>query len=378
MSVAFASAARAEMASQIVSRPSPQYQLPLSWVGQTLRRAALDGLDVTGPFSTLAVGFSGDADEDRGLDPMECMLLCLSLVNSVDDELHGLTRSRMSRGTASMGARASASSTTLEGAITTLCRFYDMIGAHCRFALYRMSGGAVVTISTEPGDEQHRALIEELLAHTVHMHLSYFFGAFLPLTRFITSSSFHPAIDRQHPYLLCPVVAGKTSSLVFPVELLVARSRAVSVDHPLWEAARFWLARHPATMPPICEGDSERPATSALLSVLKQDDLPIADCSEELALTVQDLRRYLADEGTNFRQIRRAALVERARPHLIEGSSADDLAAALGYSDARSFRRALKVATGLGIADLRRDVRTAAPDRTLVMQSLHREMMRLE
>lgn len=165
---------------------------------------------------------------------------------------------------------------------------------------------------------------------------------------------------------------------MFPVQLLATRSRGVTIDHPLWEAGRFWLARHPATRTQISDGDPERPATSALLSVLKQNDIPIANCLEELALSVQDLRRRLANEGTTFRQVRRAALIDRARPHLMAGSSADDLAAALGYSDARSFRRALKLATGLGIADLRRDVSTSAPDRTLVMQGLHREMMRLE
>lgn len=355
--------------------PAFRYELPMSWVGQTFRLAAREGLDLTDSLSALDCDLTGG---DAGLGPAECMLLCLSLVNAVDDELHGLTRTRMSRGTAAMGAKASASSTTLEGAALTLCRFYDMVGGHCRFALTRSSGDAVLTISTERGDGAEGALVEELLAHTVHMQLSHFFGAFLPLTRFVTSSPLHPSIGRSHPYLLCPVAAGTTSSLRFPVELLAAQSRGVIVDCPVWEAGRFWLARHPATNNVISEHDAERPATSALMSVLKRDDIPIADCSAELALSVPDLRRSLADEGTTFRQIRRAALVERARPHLLSGGSMDDLAAALGYSDARSFRRALKLATGLSIGDLRRDVQAAAPERKLVMRSLRREMARLE
>ena len=372
MSVAVASPAGASMAARSSSPAGARYQLPLSWVGQTLRLAARDGLDLDALGMPTLVG-AGD-----GLDPAECMVLCLSLVNAVDDELHGLAAARMARGTACMGARASASATTLEGAIATLCRFYDMIGGLCRFALDRTSGQAILTISTERGDGRQRALVEELLAHTVHMQLSYFFGAFLPLTRFVTSSPLHPAIGREHPYLLCPVAGGNLSSLVFPVQFLAARSRAVPVDHPLWDAGRFWLDRHPATRAPIRDDDAERPATSALLAVLKREDLSIAECSNELALGLPEMRRRLADEGTTFRQVRRAALIERARPHFVDGSSADDLAAALGYSDARSFRRALKLATGLGIADLRRDAHAAAPDRTLVMRTLRREMMRLE
>lgn len=360
------------------SGPSVRYTLPLSWVGQTLGMAAVEGVNVTDHLAALDGRLPDAPDLDVGLGPAECMLLCLSLINAVDDELHGLSRVRMSRGTTAMGAKASASSTTLEGAIATLCRFHDMIGTHCRFALTRSASGAVLFISVERGEGSHRALIEELLAHTVHMQLSHFFGAFLPLTRFVTSSPLHPSIGRSHPYLLCPVVAGRTSSLVFPVELLAAQSRGMIVDCPVWEAGRFWLARHPATSNAISEDDVDRPATGALLSVLKRDDLPIADCSAELALSVPDLRRSLADEGTSFRQIRRAALVERARPHLVGGGSVDDLAAALGYSDARSFRRALKLATGLGIGDLRRDAGIAAPDRGPIMRSLRREMARLE
>ena len=378
MSAASATKDRGSSANEAHADPDARYKLPLSWVGQTLRLSGLEDVDVAESLSALDLDARVSGTGDVGLGPAECMLLCLSLVNAVDDELHGLTRARMSRGTTAMAAKASASSTTLEGAVATLCRFYDLLGGHCRFALDRTADDAVLTISTEQGEGAHRALVEELLAHTVHMQLSHFFGALLPLTSFVTSSPLHPSIGRTHPYLLCPVVAGRTSRLAFPVELLAAQSRGVVVDCPVWEAGRFWLARHPATSGAISDDDAERPATSALMSVLKRDDTSIGGCSAELALSVPDLRRSLMDEGTTFRQVRRAALVERARPHLVSGAGVDDLAAALGYSDGRSFRRALKLATGLGIGDLRRDVRAAAPDRKLVMRSLRREMARLE
>lgn len=378
MSVAVAIRPSSEIARDPPPHRRAEYELPVSWIGQTLRTAALDGINLADPMSASGVSLRDASVRDAGLDPAECMLLCMLLVNAVDDELHGLTRSRMSRGTASMGARATLSARTLEGAINTLCRFYDMIGGTCRFSLRRTADQAVLTIRTDRGDKGQRALIEELLAHTVHMQFSYFFGALLPLTRFVTPVPHHPAMDRRHPYLLCPVAVGPNTSLVFPAALLTAQSRAVAVDHPLWEAGRFWLARHPATGNPITGDDSERPVSAALLGVLMREDISIADCSAELAFSLLDLRRDLASEGTSFRQIRRTALIERARPRLAEGGSIDDLAASLGYSDARSFRRALKLATGLGISELRRDAVVPAAERTELMARLRQEMLRLE
>ncbi|WP_174278281.1 AraC family transcriptional regulator [Sphingomonas bacterium] len=338
----------------------------------------MDGISIAGALATLGVDVEEDPTRDSGLDPAECMLLCMLLVNAVDDELHGLTASRMVCGTASMGARAIASARTLEDAIRTLCRFYHMIGGTCSFSLQCASGEATLTIRAERGKGDQRAFIEELLAHTAHIQLSYFFGALLPLTRFVTSTSRHPHVGRRHPYFLCPTVTGLTTTLAFPVELLTAQSRGLTVDYPLWEACRFWLARHPATRVPVNDDDAERPVSGALVTVLRRADLSIADCSVRLGTNLVDLRRDLASEGTSFRQVRQTALIERARPHLLAGCSVDDLAAALGYSDARSFRRALKLATGLSISDMRRDAQATVADRTPLMTRLRGEILRLD
>jgi methylphosphotriester-DNA--protein-cysteine methyltransferase len=84
-----------------------------------------------------------------------------------------------------------------------------------------------------------------------------------------------------------------------------------------------------------------------------EPDRVFEECSTALGLTPAELRQGLWREGASFRRLRRAALVARARPHLLAGDGIDDRADALGYSDGRSFRRALKAATGLGIAELR-------------------------
>ena len=306
------------------------------------------------------------------------MLLCMLLVNAVDDELHGVARRRMSRGTAAMGARAMASAPELETAVKTLARFYDMIGGLCRFDLSCEHGEARVRIAAERGDRDQRALVEELLAHMLHIQFSFYLGELLPLSRLTTSTPRHPALGRRHPHLLCPVVSGDTTVLIFPAALLARRQRGTVVDKPLWDADRFWLARHPATRPPLGPGDSERLISAALLSLLTRQDAAVAACAAALGLSLSDLRHALSGEGSCFRQIRRDALVERSRPTLTAGGSADDLACALGYSDARSFRRALKLATGLGIAELRREAELPVVANDEVIARLREETLRLE
>ena len=353
------------------------YAMPLSWIGQTARLAARDGVRVG--VAMAAVGVTIDeAPEDAAIGTAESMLLCMLLVNAVDDELHGVARRRMSRGTAAMGARAMASAADLETAVGTLARFYDMIGGLCRFDLHCERGEAKVRIVAERGDRDHRALVEELLAHMLHIQFSFYLGELLPLSRLTTSTPRHPALGRRHPHLLCPVVTGNTTELVFPAALLTTRQRGTAVDKPLWDADRFWLARHPATRRPLACDDAERPVSAALLALLTRQDAAVATCATALGLSLADLRHGLSSEGGCFRQIRRDALVERSRPTLAAGGSADDLACALGYSDARSFRRALKLATGLGIAELRREAELPVAANGQVIALLREETLRLE
>ena len=86
---------------------------------------------------------------------------------------------------------------------------------------------------------------------------------------------------------------------------------------------------------------------------LQNANLPIEECSAELFLSVAELRRILKSEGTNFRELRRTAIISRASDYLASGLPTEDVAAVLGYSDGRSFRRALKLAGGESIKRLR-------------------------
>lgn len=82
----------------------------------------------------------------------------------------------------------------------------------------------------------------------------------------------------------------------------------------------------------------------AALEAGEHDQAAIA---RRLGLSVATLRRRLALGGADFRSLRAAALNARAQNLLGGGRGADDVAEALGFADARSFRRAFKAWNGV-------------------------------
>jgi AraC-like DNA-binding protein len=331
-----------------------QFQMQFAWIGQTAKLAARSGFDVRTPLAEAGVsGADGLLQDDSILDPAEFLLMCGLLINAVDDELHGIARTRMARGTHCMALKTMASAKDFATAIDTIARFFKIIRSFCRINFTSMRTEATVQISAEGGDTEIRPVIEELLAHALHIQFCYFLGFFLPLNRFQSPSARHPHMDSQHPYLLCPVRAGAVTSMVFPTAYLGLPSKAKIVDQPQWDSIVFWLSQHRAIAHPIHTAMGADALRKAVLDYLHDRDATLAECSADLSMSLGELKRGLFMEGTSFRKIRRAALIERARPHLVAGASTDDLSYLLGYSDSRSFRRALKLATGLTISELR-------------------------
>lgn len=62
--------------------------------------------------------------------------------------------------------------------------------------------------------------------------------------------------------------------------------------------------------------------------------------AREMAISVASLRRRLADEGHRFRDLDREVRQSLARDGIVAGRKTEDIASDLGYSEARSLRRA--------------------------------------
>ena len=335
--------------------PEQAHGLPFGWIGRTAELAEHLGLPIRKQL--LAAGVAKGATSitrDTLIHPAEFLLMAALLINAFDDEMHGITPVRMARGTASMLAKAIAGSRTLEDAVDTVVRFFDLIGSSCRLRVETSENLIGVVIHAEGQDESLTSLIEELVAQFLHHQFSYFLGFPLPLLALKTSALGHPSSGQNHPYLCCPTYLGSVTSLIFSAHYMRCSSRVKIESGPLLDAQLFWLSHHPsqaAAGPASVEGLSLSGKITSFLSVY---DVDLKECCARLSLANRDVQRCLLEEGTSFRKLRRSALIRRARPSLVAGATTEDIAESLGYSDARSFRRALKTAAGLSISELRR------------------------
>jgi AraC-like DNA-binding protein len=82
-----------------------------------------------------------------------------------------------------------------------------------------------------------------------------------------------------------------------------------------------------------------------------------SEVARSLGMSVATLRRRLSNEQTSFRQIRESVRRDAANLLLLTDKSIDDIAAELGMSDARCFRRACSNWFGGSPSELRRERR---------------------
>lgn len=133
---------------------------------------------------------------------------------------------------------------------------------------------------------------------------------------------------------------------------------------------RHWLqvsmpAHNPSTAREVLalcreQMPAERPASEIVLAVerllrLQLADAPrLLDIAAELHLTERTLRRHLHDAHTSYKAIHDRVRRETAEALLRKpGARIADVGAAIGFRDAREFRRAFKRWTGLAPRELR-------------------------
>jgi AraC-like DNA-binding protein len=333
---------------------SVQPVMPFTWMGQTAVVAARRGIDVESLLinAGIAAGREG-IGPDTFLDPAEYNLMCGLLITSIDDEMHGATRSRMRLGTASMGVKLMFTARSLGAAIVTLFRFYDMAGGFCTVRLDQVEGAAIISIHADGEPSSLTHLVEEMMATHLHMLFSYYLGFLLPLDGLRTPARDHPSLGALHPFLRCAIWSGPATELVFSSAYLALPSSPRVSEDALVEANIFWTAQLAKHQGGEAFDETDARVSARVYRALLREDLSFAECCSDLAMGEAEVRHRLFAEGASFRNLRRTALLERVRPHLRASRSTDDIAFSLGYSDARSLRRAIKLAAGVSVSDLR-------------------------
>jgi AraC-like DNA-binding protein len=292
--------------------------------------------------------------------------MCVGIMNLVDDEIHAVSRNKTRRGTAAMGLRVIASAQSLRTAIEALAKFYTMIGQSDKITLVTSGPNTRLQVSEDISDPGLSATVQEMIAVSLHCQFSFILDRLLPLSAFLTHGD-HPYLDRVHPYLGCPVLRGSRTALVFPTACLDMPPVAKIGEAPVTEAVLQWLKQLDArTLKPFGEHDLKS-VSAAVYERLRKRDLSYAECSAELRLPNDELRRALMAEGSGYRRLRHSAILERLRPHLLSGACLDDVAAEMGFSDARSLRRSVRSASGLSMTELRKTICITDPSDDLLM-----------
>lgn len=201
---------------------------------------------------------------------------------------------------------------------------------------------AMVAVQRAPDEHLLPFLCEELFAST------------LMLCRGLTGEDFRPLrLELTYP---APAYAERYRDVFgCEVDFNMPRNR-VLVD-------TAWLAYRLPTYNPVSAQQAltlcraqlprERQASEIVASVRHllrerlQENPKLADIAAELHLTERTLRRHLASAGTGFKAIHDDARSERAHDLLHERNlPISQIGAALGFKDAREFRRAFKRWTG--------------------------------
>jgi AraC-like DNA-binding protein len=225
---------------------------------------------------------------------------------------------------------------TLERAITSVIRLYDRFSP-VRFALRTEGDHADLLVHS---DERHSGanavVVEEIFQTFLFGCLSYFLARPLPLRLYQTRDPRHPNLNATHWSAFAPVRLGSTAALRFPKIILSAKRVGEGTDDIYWDMLHPWLQLYEALA-----ADAENPWVTL-------EDLRLDVLAGEAGVSISTIRREMTSWHGGFRHVRRKLLVD-ASLRLLSSSSCSvaSIAAQLGYSDDRAFRRFIKTATGM-------------------------------
>lgn len=315
--------------------------VPLSWTKRLSAGAVASGLSLDKLFerALIAPRFGDERDE---ISPLQLILFYAVLILETEDGTHAILRRRHSPETGPLGLRILLGSPNLGDGLTALIKFYQLSTSAVRWQLSTDGPQAFIAVRLE--DDHDRGLLEEdIQLCYLYLAVTCFLGRPLPVSWITTRDAEHFNLGRNHYLMRSPVRLGSITGIAFPRALLAKTHGGIGMQEFGWRPLRqaFNLIEVDE------EGEGPQP---------NHRDLRVSSLAEDLQMAPSSYRRMMAREGRGFRQMREQTLLDAALMRLRTASgSLDAVAAELGYSDARSFRRFVKRATGRTPYELRQD-----------------------
>lgn len=275
-----------------------------------------------------------DPGVQTGISLGQIVLLSMNTMGETDDLFCGRGRRAYPPSQLILMFRIMVACSTLERAIRSLASFHEM-GQPIGIGL-RTSGtqGQLFVRCDDAFGGDNAALIEDIYLSTVYGALSYFLGRRFPATVVLTRNKAQP-LGVRHWSMQAPVHLGEAAAIQFSSSLLAEARQGSPVDDIFWAILQHRLALDNAIDPRV---------TSRAVSIRQ---LNTAALCAELGVSPATFRRRNSVAGEKFRRFREETLVEASLSLLAdETRSVSSIAAELGYSDVRSYRRFIKGATG--------------------------------
>lgn len=292
---------------------------------------------------------------------MRFLNLCLEHMRATGDESCGAAPSRVPQGTFGLLLAAAAQGDTFAQALQRFAEAIPMLRPDMIVGFSRTRRGLEISFGHRGERDPRRDLLVEIFALTAHCGFRWLTGKRLP-PAFLRVQ---PATPPMGPTLLRPVVSPtalrRGEGVTIGYALADGSVPLRPVKYQRWavheleeftalldEAARAVERSTPAPAPDI---------VAQVHAVIGPDAWGEPAAARALGMSTATLRRRLSEAGTSFRTVasdkRRAA----AQSLLATEHSLDEIAERLGFSDARSFRRACQGWFGMAPAEYRKQYR---------------------
>ncbi len=307
---------------------------PLSWARRHCANAIAEGMSLDSLFADALIEPRFDDERDR-ISAAQLTLLYYNANLSTEDEARRNGRGRLPVGLGALAARAMFGCATLESGLGAVIRLYELAASTIRIRLTVEHHEALLAVHCDGRAGSDLTSLEDAYISFLFMCCNYFVGGSLPLARVETPDPTHMNLGGAHWAARAPVQLGALSALCFPKAWLAARRAPDRTDDLFCGVFGDWLT--------FVEGPSG-PAQPQLASLA---ELNVGRLAAAAGVSPATLRRRLDRSDGGFRRLREETLVDAGVALLLETTdSVDAIAAQVGYSDARSFRRFIKAATG--------------------------------
>jgi AraC-like DNA-binding protein len=316
--------------------------VPVGYVAAAVGAAEARGFDVTPVLATAGISRVLLGDPRARFTPEQVAVFTRALWRLSDDEMFGLGRAPVPRGTFRLVCYALINSPDLRTVYERMVEFGPVIAGVPSVSM-AIDGGQVHLAADTTGVADPGHLVTDFMLVLTHRFSGWLVGQRLRLDA-VELPYARPADALEYDLMFgAPLhfdAAGP--ALVLDERLLdlpIVRDEAELDDY---------LRHSPADA--LAQRDYGTTLADQVRNILERGvrgDWPAADeIAKRLSISAQHLRRRLRDEGTSAGAIREELLRDTAITGLARGEAVEAVSSRLGFSEPSAFRRAFKRWTG--------------------------------